>query len=44
MMQNYAIACVFASIEREQGADLRKGHFCVRSIILRAFLRMILHF
>ena len=35
---------VFARIESGQGADLGKGHFCVRSIILRALLRVILHF
>ena len=34
----------FARIERGQGADLRKGHFCARPIILRALLRVILHF
>ncbi len=34
----------FARIERGQGADLGKGHFCARSIILRALLRVILHF
>ncbi len=27
-----------------QGADLGKGHFCARPIILRALLRVILHF
>ena len=35
---------VFARIERGQGADLGKGHFCARPIILRALLRVILHF
>ena len=35
---------VFARIERRQGADLGKGHFCARSIILRALLRAVLHF
>ena len=35
---------VFAMIERGQGADLGKGHFCARPIILRALLRVILHF
>ena len=35
---------VFARIERGQGADLGKGHFCARPIILRALLRGILHF
>ena len=34
----------FARIERGQGADLGKGHFCARPIILRALLRVILHF
>ena len=45
----HAILCilvvsVFARIERGQGADLGKGHFCARPIILRALLRVILHF
>ena len=35
---------VFARIEGGQGADLGKGHFCARPIILRALLRVILHF
>ena len=35
---------VFARIERGQGADLGKGHFCARPIILRVLLRVILHF
>ena len=35
---------VFARIERGQGADLGKGHFCARPIILRALLCVILHF
>ena len=35
---------VFARIERGQGADLGKGHFCALPIILRALLRVILHF
>ena len=35
---------VFARIERGQGADLGKRHFCARPIILRALLRVILHF
>ena len=35
---------VFARIERGQGADLGKGHFCARYIILRGLLRVILHF
>ena len=35
---------VFTRIERGQGADLGKGHFCARSIVLRALLRVILHF
>ena len=40
-----SISCsVFARIERGQGADLGKGHFCARPIILRALLRVILHF
>ena len=38
------IPSVFARIERGQGADLGKGHFCARPIILRALLRVILHF
>ena len=38
------IYSVFARIERGQGADLGKGHFCARPIILRALLRAILHF
>ena len=39
------IDSVYARIERGgQGADLGKGHFCVRPIILRALLRVILHF
>ena len=38
------LCSVFARIESGQGADLGKGHFCVRSIILRALLRVILHF
>ena len=32
---------VFARIERGQGADLGKGHFCARSVTLRALLRVI---
>ena len=39
-----ASVSVFARIERGQGADLGKGHFCARPIILRALLRVILHF
>ena len=35
---------VFARIERGQGADFGKGHFCARPIMLRALLRVILHF
>ena len=35
---------VFVRIERGQGADLGKGHFCARFIILRALLPVILHF
>ena len=35
---------VFARIEREQGANLGKGSFCARPIILRALLRVILNF
>ena len=35
---------VFARIEKGQGVDLGKGHFCARPIILRALLRVILHF
>ena len=35
---------VFAWIERGQGGDLGKGHFGTRSIVLRALLRVILHF
>ena len=38
------VISVFARIERGQGADLGKGHFCARPIILRALLRVILHF
>ena len=34
----------FARIERGQGADLGKGHFCARSMILRALLCTVLHF
>ena len=36
--------CVFARIERGQGADLGKGHFYAWPTILRALLRVILHF
>ena len=43
-MYMYVYDSVFARIERGQGADLVKGHFCARSIILRALLRAILHF
>ena len=39
-----SLSSVFARIERGQGADFGKGHFCARSIILRALLRVILHF
>ena len=35
---------VYARIERGQGADLGKWHFCAQPIILRALLRVILHF
>ena len=35
---------VFARIERGQGADLGKGHFCARPIILRALLCAAYHF
>ena len=41
---NNSVLSVFARIERGQGADLGKGHFCARPIILRALLRVILHF
>ena len=40
----YHFSSVYARIERGQGADLGKGHFCARPIILRALLRVILHF
>ena len=40
----YDTISVFARIERGQGADLGKGHFCARPIILRALLCVILHF
>ena len=36
-------ASVFARIERGQGADLGKGHFCARPIILRALLCAAYH-
>ena len=38
------INSVFARIERGQGADLGKGHFCARPIILRALLCAAYHF
>ena len=41
---HYIMHSVFARIERGQCADLGKGHFCARSIILRELLRVILHF
>ena len=41
---SYVFHSVFARIERGQGADLGKGHFCARPIILRALLRVFLHF
>ena len=42
--KDYLHLSVFARIERGQGADLGKGHFCARPITLRALLRVILQF
>ena len=41
--QSHRLFSVFPRIERGQGADLGKGHFGARPIILRALLRVILH-